>query len=79
MTSPLAEASPRSLEDLFNAEPFALTPEERRPIVMELRRQRDAYNAADHAGKRPPRAPKASAVKLSPEATAKMNFDDLGL
>jgi hypothetical protein len=69
MVNPLEEASPKSLEDVFNADPLELTRQDRDVIVAELRRMREVWVKAEAGGAK--RAPKASAAGVS--------LSDLGL
>jgi len=65
----LAEAVPSSLDLLFSRDPEGYSQRDIAEIVAELRAQRVRYDAAEAAGKRPPRpksAPKAKALKASP-------------
>jgi hypothetical protein len=65
--SPLAEASPTSLDELFSLDPLQLTDENIDRIVLELRAQRDRWQQTEKKG----RGKKAETVTL--------NLDDLGL
>lgn len=66
-TSPLTEASPTSLDELFSMDPLQLTDENIDRIVLELRAQRERWQQTEKKG----RAKKAETVTL--------NLDDLGL
>lgn len=74
-TSPLAEANPKSLEELFSRDPFEFSEQDEIAIVAALRAQRANWAAAEAAGNTP--AQKARATKSAGKTT--MNLDDLGL
>jgi len=63
--SPLAEANPLSLEELFRLDPLKLSDADVDQIIAELRRKRALWAAAEAA----PKAPRKSAAKeeLSPD------------
>jgi hypothetical protein len=65
--SPLAEASPSSLDEYFSRNPRSMSDEDLRVIVKELRRQRERWKVAEAAGAvRAPKAPKTKqAVSLA--------------
>ena len=67
--TPLKEADPKSLEDLFDKDPLNLTDADITKIVAELRLNRAAWAAEEAVKatkpKRAAKAPKASASKLS--------------
>lgn len=69
--SPLAEASPDSIDEEFSRDLAALTPEQRaesvRRIVLELRRARVAWKTAEALGAT--RAPKAKRAASSTKTT----------
>lgn len=71
--SPLAEADPMSLDELFNRTP-PLSEEDLDKIIAELKAQRERFLKADQEGKRPPRQPKAPKAK-APD----VSLEDLGL
>lgn len=76
--SPLAEASPTSLEDLFNKDPLSLTKQDRLQTILYLQRARDTFLKEDAA-----KVPKAKAAK-APAAPKKamdsqLTLDDLDL
>lgn len=62
-TSPLSEAEPRSLEELFSRDPLKLTRSDRDAIVRELRAQSERWAQAQSqapsgkrsSGTRPPK------------------------
>ena len=80
--SPLAEAIPESLDELFSRDPLQLAEPDIDKIVARLRAERANWDKeqAITAGK-PPRA-KAGAVKAGAakavKLDAKMTLDDLG-
>lgn len=49
--SPLAEANPQSLQELFDRDPLQLTDDDIEKIVCELRTQRDRWQQAEKKGK----------------------------
>ena len=74
--SPLTEADPTSLSELFARDPLELSQRDLEVIVTELRAQRARYVAAQAAGQKPPRVAKAK------EPLAKglnLSLDELGL
>lgn len=78
--SPLAEALPESLEDLFNKDPLDLTEQDLMATVLYLRKARETFLKAEAAApkKGDTRTP---AVKAGPKATLdqKLTVDDLDL
>lgn len=50
--SPLAEASPESLQELFDKDPLELTDHDVERIVAELREQRGRWTQAEKKGKK---------------------------
>lgn len=77
--SPLAEATPTSLEDLFNKDPLLLTEQDITATVLYLRKARETF-LKDEATKpkkedKGPAAPKVAKVNLDKTLTA----DDLDL
>ncbi len=78
--SPLVEAAPHSIDELFSRDPFSYTQQDRRQIVAELRRQRLTWDAAEAAGKAAPKAKKAAAGPKTPKAPAQaVGLEALGL
>lgn len=71
-TSPLAEADPRSLEELMSRDPLKLTKQDRGQIVGELRRMREVWAKAEAAA--PSRGKKAASAPV-----AAPTADDLGI
>jgi predicted DNA-binding transcriptional regulator YafY len=69
MTSPLAEASPESLQELFDKDPLQLTSDDIERIVTELRAQRERWKAAEATG----------AHKRVKKEVVKLDLADLGL
>lgn len=70
--SPLAEASPFSLEEFFSRAPWLLSEDDRAKAVAIYRAQRAAWDLAKAAGKT--RAPKAS----STTSLADLGLDNTG-
>ena len=55
--SPLSEASPKSLEELFSLDPLDLTRSDLETIVTELRKMREIWARSESGeGKRPRRS-----------------------
>lgn len=76
--SPLDEATPESLNDLFSRDPLDLAEPDIEKIVQYLRSARERWDTAESQGKKSaPRAAKAPAAKVSADPT--MSLDDLGL
>lgn len=69
-TSPLAEARPTSLDELFSRDPLDLQDQDISIIITELRKQRALWAAAEAQGKT--RAPKGA-------APTNLTLDDLEL
>lgn len=73
MTSPLSEANPASLEELFSTSPLERTPEELKVIVETLRAKRALWAQEELAGKK-----SSSTTKKAPKAApAEISLDDL--
>lgn len=70
MQSPLAEADPRSLQQIFDDDPLNLTDDDIERVVVELRAQRSRWEKAEKAG------PKKSKAVAAPSA---ISAEDLGL
>lgn len=70
-TSPLQEANPSSLDELFSRDPLKLQQQDIRTIVEQLRAKRKEWLTAEAAGKK--RAPKSSGEKIA------VDLGDLGL
>lgn len=66
--SPLAEANPESLQELFDKDPLQLTDEDIDRIVAEERSMREKWKLVEKKGK----APKAQVV-------ANISLADIGL
>lgn len=74
-TSPLAEADPRSLDELMSRDPFKMTQRDRMEIITELRRMREVWAKAEAAGAvKAPRAGKAGKPPAGP-----IDASDLGI
>lgn len=81
LDSPLLEAAPNSLEELFNRSPFDLTDAELDRMVLEYRRLREEWIKAEAQGAvKAPRSPKGTSEKV-PRAAIKVatSLADLGL
>lgn len=78
-SSPLAEAKATSLEELFSRDPFEFSQQDEEAIVLELRKQRLNWEAAEKAGTTP--GAKAKATKEAKKSGPKETVDlaDLGL
>ena len=59
--SPRAEVSPKSLDELFSADPMDLGPEDYRRIIAEFRAKRDIWEKAEAVKQIEGRKPKAKA------------------
>lgn len=66
MQSPLSEASPTSLQELFDRDPLSLSDSDIDTIVLELRTQRERWQQAEKKG-------------LKKKDLVTVNLDDLGL
>lgn len=65
--SPRVEVSPRSIDDLFAADPNDLTEADFRQIISEFRAKRDIWEKAEHekqTGGKKPKAVAGPTVKL---------------
>jgi hypothetical protein len=72
-TTPLSAVNPKSLDELFSADPDDLTKPELELVVKEMRAQAARWQVAEAAGKRSaPKVPKAS-------ASPGLSLEDLGL
>lgn len=70
-TSPIAEADPRSLDELMSRDPKLNTRQDRNIIVAEFRRMRAVWEKAKAEGKT--KAPK------EPKTKTTTSLEDLGL
>lgn len=70
-SSPLSEAKPSSLSEIFSRDPLELTRQDRDQVVKELRRARENFEKEDAQ-------PKPS-KKSKLETVEKVNLGDLGL
>jgi hypothetical protein len=72
--NPLTEASPQSLEEFFSRNPEDLSDGDMKRMILEFRRQREAWLKAEAAGaKRAPTAVKGKTAKSA------VTLSDLGL
>lgn len=76
-TSPLAEASPTSLEDLFNKDPLQLTKQDLEQTVIYLRHARETF-LKDEAAK-PKKAEPGKAPVEKKALDQKLTVDDLDI
>jgi hypothetical protein len=76
-TSPLAEASPESLDELFSTSPLGRTREEWLKVVEALRAQRARWQEDEAAGKTRGRKVKEGVKRLTMEELDKIDFSDL--
>lgn len=60
--NPLIEADPNSINQLFSMEPSELTNEQIDSMVVELRKQRESWNATEKAKASKPKAPTTAAA-----------------
>lgn len=72
--SPLSEASPSSLDELFSRDPLDLSRTDRATIVAEFRRMAAQWRTAEASG-----AKRAPATKAAPKGSIDVNTGDLGL
>lgn len=70
--TPLAEASPQSLQELFSRDPLSYSRQDLQTICDELRRQRAAWIKAEARGQKAPKAAKT-------QAGGDINLEELGL
>jgi len=73
--SPLAEASPRSLDEFFSRDPLDLSDQDLDVIVAELRRQRKQFLVAEAQ----PKAPRGASKAPKTPASLALELGDLGL
>ena len=76
--SPLAEADPKSLDELFNEDPLELTETDLAALVAEFRANRDKWAKEDAASQAQgrPRKSKEYKAKLP---KGQLNLSDIGL
>jgi len=60
--SPLAEASPKSLDELFSTDPLKLSDSDVDAIIAELRRKRALWAKSEAEGRKAPRTKKDEAT-----------------
>jgi len=72
----LAEASEDSISELLSRDPFGFSKQDRAQIIMIYRAQRARFEAAQAAGVKAPKQPKATAPKAS---SSELDMEDLGL
>ena len=78
MPTPLSEAEPRSLDELFSADPLSITNDELDIMVAEQREKRHLWAKEEAASQAEGRARRPSAYKDAPE-TGKIKLSDLDL
>lgn len=76
--SPLSEPDPRSLDDLFAADPLSLTDEDIDRIVDELRTKRALWEREDAEAKQQSRARRPTAYR-DPPKKGTLTLKDLGI
>lgn len=74
--SPLSEAAPQSLDELFSSSPLEREPHEWTLIVETLRANRERWLADEASGKKRASAPKSAPLKAPPK---ELSIDDLDL
>jgi protein tyrosine phosphatase len=67
MQSPLAEANPESLQEIFDKDPLSLTDDNIEQVVQELRAQRDKWELAEKK------------TKAKAQVVSNISLEDLGL
>ena len=72
----LAEASEDSISELLSRDPFGFSKQDRAQIILIYRAQRARFEAAQAAGVKVPKQPKAQALKTS---SSELDMADLGL
>ena len=78
MTSPLTEANPLSLDELFSSSPLERSPQEMEIIVRALREKRALWAQEEASGKKSSTAGrKKAAEKKAPQQ--ELSLDDLEL
>lgn len=78
--SPLLEANPASLNELFSRDPLGLSDRDLDVIIAEQRAQRARIEAAKRAGTKAPKAAKAPLPGQGPRLKNEdFSLDDLGL
>lgn len=76
--TPLSEADPKSLDELFNEDPLNLTDSDVERLVAELRANRHLWKKEDAEAKSQDRARRPSKYKPKVEK-GKLSLADLGL
>jgi hypothetical protein len=75
--SPRAEVSPKSIDELFSADPMDLGPEDYRRIIAEFRAKRDIWEKAEVQKQIEGRKPKAKAKAEPGVQLAAADLDDI--
>ena len=76
--SPLSEADPRSLDDLYAADPLTLTDADVDKIVADLRKKRALWESEDAAAQSQGRARRPKEYK-APPPKGQLDLSSLGL
>ena len=76
--SPLNEADPRSLDDLYAADPLSLTDDDVDKIVKDLREKRALWEKEDKEAQAQGRARRPKVYK-SPPPKGQLSLDSLGI
>ena len=76
--SPLEEADPRSLDDLYAADPLSLTDDDVDKIVADLRQKRALWASEDAAAQSQGRARRPKEYKAAPPK-GQLSLGGLGL
>ena len=76
--SPLVEADPRSLDDLYSADPLSITKAEKDALIADLRKHRALFAKEDAEAGRQGRSRRPSTYRPAP-AEGQLNLKDLGL
>ncbi len=76
--SPLSEADPKSLDDLYAADPLTLTDDDVDKIVADLRQKRALWASEDAAAQSQGRARRPKTYK-SPPPKGQLSLGDLGI
>lgn len=76
--SPLSEANPRSLDDLYSADPLSLTDDDVDKITNDLRQKRSLWEKEDAAAQAQGRARRPKEYKSAPPK-GQLSLDALGI
>ncbi len=78
-TSPLSEAEPNSLDELFNRDPLELADQDIQRIVAVFRAQRKNFDLEEASAKKSGKKVNPSKLKKSAEEIAALDVDSLNL